>query len=174
MKPVFHKKGDLSVFCQGIQRWLYRVEDGVLIGLLTLMILLAAAQIFLRNLLDMGLVWADVMVRILVLWVGLAGAVAASRKGDHIKIDLVSKYLKTRSSRLIHALTDFFTAIVCAVVVVYSIKFIRFEYLDARMVFNNMPVWIVQLCIPLAFLVMALRYALSAVSNSVMFFSQKT
>ncbi|MFO8082760.1 MAG: TRAP transporter small permease [Desulfobacterales bacterium] len=164
----------LLSFASKIQRWLYRIEDAVLVGLLTLMILLATIQIFLRNFMDFGLVWGDIMVRILVLWVGLIGAMAASRKGDHIKIDLISKYLTTRSSWIIKAVTDFFTAVVCLIVVLYSIKLIRFEYIDANMAFGNIPVWICQMIIPCSFLVMALRYTVSTISNFLMFFDQKT
>lgn len=161
-------------FAHRLQVWLYRIEDAVLVLLLLVMILLAAGQIFLRNILDGGLVGADALVRILVLWVGLVGAMAASRKGDHIKIDLISKYLKTYYSWMIKAVTDVFTAVVCAIVLFYSIKLIRFEYIDAHIAFGIVPVWICQAIIPFAFLVMALRYGISAVSNLIIFFHQKT
>ena len=77
-----------------VQRWYYRIEDIVVSALLLFMILFAAAQIFMRNLFDAGISWGDVLVRILVLWVGLFGAMVASRTGEHIKIDLLSRYLK--------------------------------------------------------------------------------
>ena len=73
---------------QKMQKTIRRIEDAILSALLLFMILLAAAQIFYRNLFDSGISWGDALVRILVLWVGLFGAMAASRKGDHIKIDL--------------------------------------------------------------------------------------
>ena len=68
--------GSLLQRCQGA---IHRVEDFVLALLLSAMILLASAQIFLRNLFDSSLSWGDPMLRILVLWVGLLGALAASR-----------------------------------------------------------------------------------------------
>jgi len=52
------------------------MEDGILVVLLSVMILVAAAQILLRNFFDIGLSWGDQALRILVLWVGLMGAVA--------------------------------------------------------------------------------------------------
>jgi TRAP-type C4-dicarboxylate transport system permease small subunit len=156
-----------------IQQWLYRIEDGLLVGLLLLMILLAATQIFLRNFLDIGLVWADILVRILVLWVGLVGAMAASRKGDHIKIDLISKYLKPKLTRIVMAITDFFTAVVCGLVLFYSIKFIRFEYMDGIVAFGRIPVWFCQAIIPFSFLVMSLRYFAGTILNLQTYFNQK-
>lgn len=162
-----------TFFAHRFQVWLYRIEDALLVSLLLVMILLAACQIFLRNILDGGLVWADALVRILVLWIGLVGAMAASRKGDHIKIDLISKYLKTHYSWMIKSLTDCFTAVVCSIVLFYSIKLVRFEYIDAHIAFGIIPVWICQAIIPFAFLVMALRYGIGAVSNLIVYFHQK-
>jgi C4-dicarboxylate transporter, DctQ subunit len=161
--PIIHK----------IQRWLYRIEDSILVGLLLLMILLAVAQIFLRNFLGIGILWSDILIRNLVLWVGLIGAMAASRKGDHIKIDLISRYLKTKSRWIISGITDFFTAVVCLIVVFYSLKFIKFEYYDGIIAFGRIPVWFCQAIIPFSFLVMSLRYFIRTILNFQAYFNQK-
>ena len=156
-----------------IQLWLYRIEDGILVGLLLLMILLAVAQIFLRNFLGTGILWSDILIRNLVLWVGLIGAMAAGRKGDHIKIDLISRYLKTKSSWIISGITDFFTAVVCLIVVFYSLKFIKFEYYDGIIAFGRIPVWFCQAIIPFSFVVMSLRYFIRTILNFQAYFNQK-
>ena len=64
-----------------MQAWIdriHRVEDALLVILLSLMILLAATQILLRNFFDLGFVWADPLLRALVLWLGLIGATVAT------------------------------------------------------------------------------------------------
>lgn len=137
------------------------------------MILLAVAQIMLRNIWGIGIVWADISVRILVLWLGLVGAMTAARKGDHIKIDLITKYLKSRLTPIVAALTDFFTALVCGIVLFYSIKFIRLEYIDGMMAFGRIPVWFCQTIIPFSFLIMTFRYFVRAVLNLQAYFQQK-
>ncbi len=138
-----------------------------------LMILMAVLQILLRNLLGIGIVWADILVRILVLWVGLVGAMVAGRKGDHIKIDLISKYIKSKLSWIVAAITDLFTAVVCAIVLFYSIKFVRFEYADGIVAFGRIPVWFCQVIIPFSFLVMSLRYFVKTILNLKAYFNQK-
>ena len=55
-----------------LEERLHRVEDILLALLLTAMIGLAALQILLRNLFNLGLAWADPTLRLLVLWVALA------------------------------------------------------------------------------------------------------
>ena len=67
---------------------LHRIEDGILVAILCLMIGLAALQIVLRNFLGAGIVYADMLVRILVLWIGLVGAMVAARQNKHISIDV--------------------------------------------------------------------------------------
>ena len=50
-----------------------------------------AAQIVLRNVFSVGLVWADGFVRLLVLWIAVVGAIAASRDHKHIAIDALAR-----------------------------------------------------------------------------------
>ena len=59
--------------------FLDKIEDWFLVVMLGVMVLLAVVQIFYRNVFGIGLLWADPMLRIMVLWVALAGAVIATR-----------------------------------------------------------------------------------------------
>ena len=71
--------------------WLRRIEDALLVVLLTSMIGVAVAQIFLRNFFDSGLYWGDAAVRVMVLWVAMVGAMLASRNDEHIRIDIAER-----------------------------------------------------------------------------------
>jgi len=75
---------------------LNKFEDWFLIVLLAIMVLLAVAQIFYRNMFGIGLVWADPLLRTMVLWVALAGAVIATRTNNHIRIDFFTRYISPR------------------------------------------------------------------------------
>ena len=72
------------------ERWGRRVENAVLFLLLSGLILLSSYQILLRNIFSMGLPWADGVIRLMVLWLGLAGGIAASRDRKQIAIDIVT------------------------------------------------------------------------------------
>jgi TRAP-type C4-dicarboxylate transport system permease small subunit len=93
---------------------LHLAEDLILVLLLGGLVLLAAAQIFMRNLFDAGLPWADPLLRLMVLWLALAGALAATREKRHIHIDLLSRFLPQGLAAWTERLTAAFTAIVCA------------------------------------------------------------
>ena len=71
-----------------VSRWLERVENGLIAVLVLAMVLLAGAQILLRNLFGTGIEWADPLLRALVLWTAMLGALAAARDDKHIGLDL--------------------------------------------------------------------------------------
>ena len=95
-------------------RFLHRIEDGILIALLLVMIIMAVLQIALRNLFDSGILWGDTFVRVLVLWIGLIGAMIASRKKHHISIDVMSRYLPFHLKNLSDLIVCLFTTVICA------------------------------------------------------------
>ncbi len=90
------KEEDRSILMRA-GAFLHRLEDGMLVGLLLLLIGMAVAQIFLRNFLGSGILWGDALLRVAVLWIGLLGAMAASRRGAHIGIDVVSRFCRGAS-----------------------------------------------------------------------------
>lgn len=144
---------------------LARVEDALLVLLLAAMVVLAGGQILLRNVLDAGLVWADPLLRVLVLWVGMAGAMAAARADRHITVDVLSRLLPERARRGARALTDLATAVVCALLAWHAARFVAAELEGGAVVFAGVPAWTCQLILPLGFAVMALRYLALAVGR---------
>ena len=107
---------------------------------------------------DSGIVWADPMIRLLVLWVGLAGATAASRQGKHIRIDFLKGMLPPKLENISQALVEIITAAICAAVAWHGVRFVRLEYVDGGNAFAQVPAWLCEAAIPLAFIVIACRY----------------
>lgn len=144
-------------------RALHAVEDAVLIVLLAGLIGLSATQILLRNLFDSGLPWADPLLRLLVLWLALSGALAATRENKHIRIDLLSRLLSKRLNRVLERVSALFTTVVCALLAWHGGRLVWFEYQDGTSVAAGIPAWCAELIIPIGFGLMALRFALLAV-----------
>ena len=134
------------------------MEDGILVVLLSVMILVAAAQILLRNFFDMGLAWGDQTLRILVLWVALMGAVAASHENKHINIDVLLQFLSRRGRAMSQVVVGLFTAFVCGVLAFYAGRFVYLDYEAGAKVFGNLPVWIVEIILPAGFAMIAFHY----------------
>lgn len=147
-------------------RILQRVEDGLLTGLLGLAIVLAPLQIALRNFFDTSIAWGEPALRMLVLWIGLLGALAASREHRQISVDAVSRVLPPRANLAVRALTSAFTAAVSGCIAFHAARFVRSEYEFETTALAGLPAWIFEAIIPLAFGAIALRYALSVVRDA--------
>ncbi len=152
---------------------LHRIEDGALTLLLGAMILLAPLQLFLRNFFDTGITWADPLLRVLVLWVGLVGAVAASRGHRHISIDAMSRILSERAQAAVGVVTGLFTAVVSGLVAYHAGRFVATEREFESIAFSGIDAWLCEIVIPAAFAVMALRYLLYSVSNLTVLIGQR-
>jgi len=136
------------------------LENGLLVLLLAAMIVLAGSQIVLRNLFDSGISWSDPLLRVLVLWVGMLGAMIATQQDKHIRIDLLSRYLSPAWRRQAARLNNLFSGVVCALLAWHSGRFVYFEWQDGNMLLNGVPAWLAESVLPLGFTVMGLRFAL--------------
>lgn len=144
---------------QALLRMIHRLEDGVLVSLLLTMIALAVSQIVLRNAFDTGITWADSLLRILVLWIALIGALVATRQQQHINIDLISRFLPVTAKRFVSAIVALFSAAVCAMLAYYCFDFVKMEYEAPAMAFANIPTWWCESIMPIGFALMAIRFA---------------
>lgn len=141
-------------------RWLLHLEDGLIVAVLCSMMLLAVAQIVLRNFFGLGLTWVDPLLQNGVLWIGMLGAMIASRDDGHIQIDLGSRYLSPLGRRLVLLATDLFTTLICALVAWFSFHYVRDEAAFPMMAFGNVPAWWLQVIIPAGFALIAVRFGI--------------
>jgi len=141
--------------------WLERLETGLIALLVLAMVLLAGAQIVLRNFFDTGLAWADPLLRAMVLWVAMLGALAAARDDKHIGIDFIAHFVRGRTQRLLRSVTLLFAAAISAALCWYGVGLVELDYgSDARVA--GIPGWWVELIVPVGFGLLALRLALHA------------
>ena len=124
------------------------------------MIFLASLQIFMRILFDSGLVWADPLLRHLVLWVGMLGAALATRYGKHITIDVFSHLLPIRGVFWLNLFLNLFAAVVCAFLTWAAFLFIKNELaFGSGRELIGIPIWVWNLIFPFAFALMSVRFS---------------
>ncbi len=104
--------------------------------------------------------WIDPLLRTLVLWIGLAGAVVATRTDKHIKIDVLVKYLPVKLSPLIQRSVYFFTLLVCVLISWHATRFVMSEYEYGTIAFSGVPAWLTAIIIPVSFCLIAVRYGI--------------
>ncbi len=136
------------------------LETAFLVLLLVGMLLLGGSQIFLRNVLGGGLAWGDEALRIMVLWLALIGAVAASRDDRHVSIDLASRILSARWWLPVAALVHAVTAAVCLVLAWYALSFVVESREFEDVLLGDLPAWWFQSVLPIAFFLIGYRYVI--------------
>jgi TRAP-type C4-dicarboxylate transport system permease small subunit len=142
------------------------VETWLIVLILGGLVLLGAAQIVLRNVFSMGLSWGDGLSRLAVLWLGLLGAVAASRDGRHITLGAVTRWLPERARRLAGVVADLAAACVSATLAWHAWAFVQDSREFGDLLLNDIPAWWLQAIMPVAFALMAIQFVVHAVRGA--------
>jgi TRAP-type C4-dicarboxylate transport system permease small subunit len=154
--------GTLKKFVSLISSILSRTEEAFLCLLLFSMILLACAQIFLRIFYSSGIVWADPLLRYMVIWVGLFGAAVATKQSNHISIDIISHLVPEKFLVWLHGLINFFSACVCIILTYAAVIFVRDEAFYGGRGILDIPSWWLNLAYPIAFGIIGGRFLILA------------
>lgn len=141
---------------------LQRVEDALIALFTALLVLLAGGQIVARTAFDSGWVDLDAFLRTMVLWIALLGAMAAARDDKHLAVDAVARFVHGGIARALRAVAYLGAALVCAALAWYAFELVRGEYQSATIAFAGVPAWVTQAIMPVAFAVIALRFATHA------------
>jgi TRAP-type C4-dicarboxylate transport system permease small subunit len=143
-------------------RWGRLLESSLLVLLLTMLVGVSSAEIFLRDVFSTALPWTDGLVRLGVLWVALIGAVAASRDQKHIAIDVAPQLFGARWQAPIAVLRFLATAVVCGLLAWFSLRFVADSRRFGDTLLTDLPAWWFQVILPVGFGLMAYRYGVRA------------
>jgi len=99
-------------FINRINHWISKLEDWILVVIVLFMVFMAFLQVILRNVFDYGVIWGDILLRQLVLWVGFIGASLATKNDKHINIDALRRLHKGLSRRIINLIVSLVSAFV--------------------------------------------------------------
>ena len=127
-----------------------RVEDAIAIIAFSGIVLLPIIEICARRLIGEGIPDSISWVRHLTLWLGFLGAALAARSDRHLSIALVS-LIEGRWRRILTFATGALTALVCVFLTWASIQMVRADRLSVDTLGGVIPIWIVELIIPVAF-----------------------
>lgn len=148
-----------------LERFGRLAENFALVALLGAMVVLAVLQIVLRQFFDDGIVWADELIKIIVLWLAMVGSIAAARDNRHIRIDVLSHVLPERGVILTRMLVDLFAAIVCAVIAWQAWRYLQIEIEFEETVLLEQPAWVAHAVVPVAFLLISYRFLVAVAAE---------
>jgi C4-dicarboxylate transporter DctQ subunit len=150
----------MQQFLALIDKKLAFVENALLIIILTVMVVMAFLQVVLRNVFSYGILWGDIFLRHMVLWVGFLGASLATRESKHINIDIMSKLFSSAKLHYVKIFIDLITTTVCFVLAWTGYRFLLEEIAAGTTLFKEIPAWWFQLIIPIGFALIGFRFLL--------------
>jgi TRAP-type C4-dicarboxylate transport system permease small subunit len=122
--------------------------------------LLAVGQIAMRVFFSTGFIWADELVKLIVLWIALVASIAASRSDRHLRIDVLSHFVAAKYARFPRLIVDLFAAFMCGVLAWQSWRYLQLTIEFEDTVLINLPAWIAYALLPLSFALMCYRFLL--------------
>lgn len=139
--------------------WLHRVENGLLVSALALMVLLGVAdlEVWGKLGLDIRLAGADNLIRHLTLIVGMLGGMVAARESRLLAISSLNLFLPERVKRWTAMISGMVATVITAYLTVAAVIFTSSEYQAGTRMALQIPVWCVLAFLVVGFAVIALR-----------------
>lgn len=157
LRTVIEKK---SLF-RGFFRLVAILEISAITILLFGLIFFGCLQIVLRNFFHSGIIWADPLMRHIVLWLGCLGGVMATSRLRHINIDLFTRILPEKAKPVRDRIVYLATAAAASVLGIAAYKLILDERDFGETSFLGIQVWVLQLILPIAFFLIMYRSLLA-------------
>jgi len=138
------------------------VEDLLAAAFLTAGLAVVMISVVTRYVFNNPLGWADEFARVFVAWGAMFGFSVALRERRHIGVDLLYSMVGARLKHGMDLLANFVGLVFAAFMAVTGWKLVAFlKMLGLRSIYTDIPEWILQMIIPLGFLLFALQFALN-------------
>ncbi len=157
---------------RSLDRLLTRIEFGFLVLMFSAIVVLSFAQVVLRNLFDTGFLWADTLIRHLVLWVGFIGAALAAGEERHIGIDAVTHFFPSRGKSIVRIFTYLFAIVVCYYLADAALTFLIDERDAGSVIMLSIPTWIALLIIPAGYALIAVHFVVKLIEHLIKAFGK--
>lgn len=153
-------------FLHRVDKLLVKIETVFLVLFLTAMIVLSFLQVVLRNFFDTGLLWADPLVRHLIIWVGFIGAAIATSEERHISIDAITKFIPARVQSAVRLITSLFALVVSYYLADAALTFLLDEKAYGGELFLSIPTWVAITIIPAGYALMAVHFLIKIIQHA--------
>ncbi len=148
-----------------ISRTINRAVEWSLAGLGLTMVVVVAAQVFCRYVLNHSLFWSEELARYLLVWLTFLGATVAYHRRAHPSIDILAARVGPRGGRVL-AIAGYLAALLFfGVLTVYGLQFAHFVRAQISPALQ-LPKWVVMLALPLSGAILCLhtwRFLMAAV-----------
>jgi C4-dicarboxylate transporter DctM subunit len=139
-------------------RGLHRLEDLAVSLTLSAMVLIPLTEIVLRRTLKTGVEGASIIVQHLALIAGMLGGAIAAREGRMLALStLGDSFLRGKFQSIARLLTGAVGGTTAAFLSIASYQFVASERPFSKILVYGIPVWVVELALPIGFALIAVR-----------------
>lgn len=147
-------------FLQSINAFLGKVETGALCLIVAMMLGLAVLKIVMRYIFSASLLWSDIMLQHLTLWLCFFGAALATCERRHISIDVLSRILPGQVTRWTNLAIDCIAVVVVGILAYYGFLFLGDEQSSEAVLIGSVPLWWAKTIIPYGFVLIGIHVVL--------------
>lgn len=141
----------------GWRRFLRDVEDLLISLVLAALVLLPPVEIVLRKVFQAGISGATAFQQHLTMLIGLLGGALAARERRLLALSTLTTFLKGWSQVLARVFSSAFAAGISVFLCVAAAQLVQAEKQGGKILAYGIPLWTIQLVMPLSFGVIALR-----------------
>ena len=149
-----------NAFLQNANTFLGKIETGALCLIVAMMLGLAILKIVMRYVFSASLLWSDIMLQHLTLWLCFFGAALATCERRHISIDVLSRILPGSVTRWTNLVIDCLALIVVGILAYYGFLFIEDEKSSEAVLIGSVPLWWAKTIIPYGFVLIGIHVVL--------------
>ena len=106
---------------------LNKIEEIILVVLFSAMVLIIFVQVIMRKA-NHSLYWSEELGKFLFVWISWLGISIAQRKGEHIKITMLTDRLPYRAAQAFNIVSDIIVILICAVTFYYGISLVASQW----------------------------------------------
>jgi len=139
------------------QRFVRHFENSFTVLALLAMMALPVAEIILRSVFKTGISGSSIIVQHLTLLVGMFGGAIAAREGRLLALSPVQALLKGSAKSVAQVFANGFAAAITFFLCVISFDYVMDLRPLGKILVYGIPVWIVQLSLPIGFALIAVR-----------------
>lgn len=139
-------------------QWFNKFEEVLSSCALAVMAIIIILQVFQRYVIQNSLDWPEELARYLFIFAVYIGSSFAASERRHLEVTIVRTAFGKKIGNYFTMLAYLITVVFCGIMFVWGTMMVQFV-IESNQVAPALqfPMWIVYICIPLGFLLMALR-----------------
>jgi len=130
-----------------------------------LLVVLSFSQVVLRNFFATGFNAFEELMRNAVLWIAFIGATLTTLRGKHISIDILPRVAKGRFKIILNWALSITASLICFYMSWLGLQFLKLEIDLASVIAGSIPAWIIEIIIPVGFLLLAITFPLRVLDS---------